>query len=156
MRRQQSKFIRSGNERQAGKFGDFRCGAFGESGGSIQARADRGAAEGQFIEFRITFFDPSDRRFQLDGIPGKFLSEGQRDRILQMGAADFHDVLELLRFGRDQFFQRVKFGKQTAAGLEHGSNVHGCREGVVRGLRHVDVIVGMDRFFGAAFAAEKF
>src|SRR5260370_231256 len=44
---------------------------------------------------------------------------------------------------------------ETVADLLRRRNMHGCRKAVVRGLAHVDVIVGMDRALRAQLAAQQ-
>ena len=41
-------------------------------------------------------------RSQQAGPAGKFLPDGQRHSILQMGAADLHNIVEFLGLGRDR------------------------------------------------------
>ena len=41
-------------------------------------------------------------------------------------------------------------------GFNGSRNVHGCREGIVRRLPHVDMVVWVNRFFAAFFAAQQF
>ena len=52
-----------------------------------------------------------------------------------------------------QFFHR---GQQAARGFRGGGDVHGGGKGVVGGLRHVDVVVGMNGLLAAHFAAGDF
>ena len=47
-------------------------------------------------------------------------------------------------------------GDQHSLHALGGGDVHGGGEGVVRRLRHVDVVVGMDRLLGSDFAAGDF
>ena len=86
-------------------------------------------------------------------IAGEFLAESERSGILKMGAPDFHDI-------RKSSCLRI----QSVAQLFHGGNKnfddnssrgdrHGCWESVIRRLRHVDVIIRVDRLLAAFFAA---
>ena len=70
-----------------------------------------------------------------------------------MRAADFHYIGELAGLGVDGLLHALDRGDQRAMDALGGGNVHGRGESIVRGLRHVDVIVGMDRVFRAEHAA---
>ena len=51
--------------------------------------------------------DPVQPLVQLVGVPGPFLADGERDRVLEVGAADLDDVLPLARLGGDGLLQRL-------------------------------------------------
>ena len=70
-----------------------------------------------------------------------------------MGPADFHHVGELAGLGINGLVHALDRGNQRAMNAFGGGNVHGRGKSVVRGLRHVDVIVGMDGVFRAQHAA---
>ncbi len=62
-----------------------------------------------------------------------------------MRAADLHDAVEFLRLGRDRVVHRLNRGNQRVLHALGGGDVHRRRKRVVRGLRHVHVVIGMDR-----------
>src|SRR5258708_30920960 len=66
----------------------------GKGGGCVEAGADGGAALGDSEQVRGRLPDTSDSQFELCRITGEFLSEGERHRILQMGAADLDNGCE--------------------------------------------------------------
>ena len=103
---------------------------------------------------RERFFDRDDRAIELRHVTRKLLAERQRRRILQMRPADFHYMRPLLRFRIERVAQRLDRGHHLHDGFR-GRHVHGGRERIVRRLRHVDVVVGMDGFFRAHFSARK-
>ncbi len=71
----------------------------------------------------------------------------------RVGTADFHYADEFLGLGIERIAQLLHGREQSASGFRGGGDVHGSGEGVVGGLRHVDVIVGMNRLLAAQFAA---
>ena len=97
--------------------------------------------------------DPPRRALKLRDVPGPFLTHGQRDRVLEMRPADLHDVLPQSRLGLHSLREGLDPGQQVLVYLEDGRDVHRSGEGVVRGLGHVDVIVGVNRGLRAEPAA---
>ena len=73
-----------------------------------------------------------------------------------MGAADLDDLRPLLRFVVQRVAQLLQGRQQAMMDLLDARDVHGRRIGVVRRLAHIDVIVWMNRFLRAHFAAEHF
>ncbi len=65
-----------------------------------------------------------------------------------MRAADFHDLVPLLRLGGEIGVQPLQCRNQVAANRKSARDVHGRRESVVRRLPHVHVIIRVD---GALF-----
>ena len=116
-----------------------------ELGVRVQAGAHRGPPGRQLVEPGKRQLDALDVRRQLGHVPGEFLPEGERHRVHEVGAPDFGDVLEL----DGPRVQRVAQGRRPTEQSEHDllghRDVHGGREGVVGRLRHVDVVVGVDR-----------
>ena len=62
-----------------------------------------------------------------------------------MGPPDLDDLGELAGLVVERVPQLLQGGEEPVLDLLGGGDVHGRREGVVRRLAHVDVIVGMDR-----------
>ena len=71
-----------------------------------------------------------------------------------MSAADLDDLFELLDLGFQRLVQVLQARQQVVNDLLDAGDVHRRRIGVVRGLAHVDVVVGMNRLLAAHFAAE--
>ncbi len=84
---------------------------------------------------------------------GDFLAQRQGRRVLQMRAADFHDVRERLRFGVERRAERGHARPQVMHDLFGGGDVHRRRERVVRRLTAIDVVVRVDRLLAAHHAA---
>ena len=64
-----------------------------------------------------------------------------------MGSAGFHDPLVFLFQPLEGFDQQPDGGQQLVFHCKHCRNVHGRGKGVVGGLAHIDVIVGVTELF---------
>ena len=96
----------------------------------------------------------STAKLTLGGVSRKFLTEGKRRCILQMSAADFHQVVPLPGFVVEDFVEALQRRNQCVVQLLHRGDVHRRGEGVVGRLAQVAVVVGMDRRFGTRLAAQ--
>src|SRR5436309_2818826 len=92
---------------------------------------------------------------QLRGIPGEFLTERERRRVLQMGAADLHNRLEIRSFGGKRGVQPVERRQQLPHHRFRRRNVHRGRKHVVRRLPAIDVVVRMHELPLPAQSAEN-
>ena len=128
----------------------------GEAALGVEAGADRGAALRQRIKLLQAGFDARDAGRHLRGIAGEFLAERQRRRILGVGAADLDDGTEFFGLRLQRGLQMCQRRQQPLRDFFRRRDMHRGREAVVRRLAHIDVIVGMDRRFLAALAAEHF
>src|SRR5260370_5109624 len=122
----------------------------------VKAGADGGAADGEIVETVECAGDGTDIAVKHIDVAGKFLAERERRGIVQMGAADFDDVRKFFGFGIERVAKIFYRGKQPARRFRGGGNVHGGGKGVVGGLRHVDVVVGIDGLLAAHDAAGDF
>ena len=77
------------------------------------------------------------------------MAKGERHRILQVGAANLHDVLPGLTLRGERLAESLDFRQQSVLDAGGSSNVDRCWEGVVGRLRAVDVIVWMNRLMAA-------
>ncbi len=88
------ELVRRRDERQAGETRQLLGDAFGIARRRIQPGADRGAAERQLAQMRQAGMQVAVGLLELRHVAGELLAERERRRILQMRAADLHDVLE--------------------------------------------------------------
>ena len=86
------EFVGRGLEWEAGEFRDVRGGAVAEFGVGIQPGADGGAADGELVEAGEREFDIAQGLVEQAHVAGEFLPECERSGILEVRAADFHDV----------------------------------------------------------------
>ena len=68
----------------------------GEALAGVEAGADRGAALGERVDVVQRVRDALDALLDLEGVAAELLAEGQRRRVLGVGAADLDDVVERL------------------------------------------------------------
>src|SRR5579885_1997692 len=72
-----------------------------------------------------------------------------------MGTPDFHHAAPFLRFVRRRFLKPLNAGQKMFANTFHCRYVHGRRKRIVRGLTHIDMIVGMDRLLASNLSTDK-
>src|SRR5260370_41004995 len=127
------------------ELGDFAGGSCGKFGMGIEAGAGGGAADGEIVEAVEGHGDAAAVAVEHVDVAGKFLAEGERRGILQMGAADFYDVCELLGFGVERVAKSLDGREQAARGFRGGGAVHGGGKRVVPRLRHMYLPLGVKR-----------
>src|SRR5579864_992097 len=122
----------------------------------VEARADGGAADSEIVEAVERNGNAATVTVEQTDPAGKFLAEGERCGVLQMRAADFYDIGELFSFGVERIAEFFDGGEKAARGFGGGGDVHGGGKGVVGGLRHIYVVIGMNRLLAAHYAAGNF
>ncbi len=73
-----------------------------------------------------------------------------------MGASDLDDMVKFLRLVRQRMVQFFQPRQQHIACHHADGHMHGRRKRIIRRLAHVHMIIGVDRFFGAHYAAQHF
>jgi hypothetical protein len=149
MRALHSEFVRSANKRQARKFCNLGGGGLREARRRIDPGTDCGAAEGQAIYSLERVLDSFEIIGQHASVARPFLAQGNWGRVLHMRSSDLDDVVPFLRFGGDRGVQGLHRWNEALRHVHRGSNVHRGRKTVVRRLRHVDVIIGVNRLLAA-------
>ncbi len=152
MRGQRGELVRMRGERLAGQLGDLPRGALREFRVRVQARADRGATNGQRAQSGQNAAQATHVRVEERDVAGEFLPERERGSVLQVGAADLHDVRKLGTLGFDGITQMLDLRQERLLRFRRRRDGHGGGERVVGRLRHVDVIVGMDGLLAAHLA----
>ena len=141
------------HERMAGLLRDVLRRHVAEPGVGIQARAHGRAADREFIEPRQRPLDALDPVIELGPPARDLLAERDRGGILKMRATDLHEVGMLL-FERQKHVAELPHRRQeSVVDHLHGGDMHRGREGVVRRLAAVDVVVGMHRLLRSHHAA---
>ena len=153
--RKRREFVRGRDERLAGLAGDLGGRDLAEAGVGVDAGADRGAAERQGVAGQQRATDALEGFVELRDPAGHDLLEGDGRRVLQMRAPDHDDLARTLRLGGKRVAQALDGRKQLALDLLDRGDVHHGREGVVRGLAVVDVVIGVDRRLGAENARPR-
>ena len=110
----------------------------------VQPRADSRAAECEFVE-------EGERRLQLllrllehREPTADLLRKGDGHCVLQMGAPRLDNTLVFLHEAAEGVREEVDAREESVLDCNDGGDVHCRREGVVRALRHVGVIVRME------------
>src|SRR5713226_325373 len=101
-------------EGKPGELGDLAGGAIGKFGMGIEAGADGGAADGEIVEAVESDGDASAVAVEHIRIAGKFLAKRERRGVLQVSAADFHDVRERFGFGVESVAESLDGGEKAA------------------------------------------
>ena len=120
----------------------------------VEPRADGGAALSELGQAREDALDARDAVLDLLDVARELLAEGERGRVLQVGATDLDDALEGLLLLVQGGLELLEGGDERVGDLDDGRDVHRGRERVVRRLRHVDVVVRVDGLLRAELAAE--
>jgi hypothetical protein len=89
------ELVRRGDERQAGEARQFGRDFLGVAFRCVQAGAHRGAAQRQFAQVRQRAMQVPVGLLQLRDVAGELLAQRERRGVLQMRAADLHDVHEV-------------------------------------------------------------
>src|SRR4051812_45215255 len=92
------ELVRSGDEGQRGQRGDLFGYPLPVTLGRVEAGAHCSAAQRQRVQMRQRELEVLERMRQLRDVTGELLTQRQRRRVLQVGAADLDDVFEGLRF----------------------------------------------------------
>jgi hypothetical protein len=139
------ELVRCAHERQIGKAGDFPRSSLAEPGLGIQAGTDRGPADGEPIDSLERILETLKIVGEHAGVTRPLLTERDRGGILHVGAADLDDVLPFAGLVRDGIVQLSDSRHETPLHPDGRRHVHGRGERIIRGLRHVDVVVRMNR-----------
>jgi hypothetical protein len=134
---------------------DLLCHLGTEALGGVETGTDRGPADGQLVQTRPGCLDAVDGVGDLGGVAGPLLAYGQRDGVLQVSAADLDDVPPRLGLGFHGMLKVPHLREQVLVDLPDGGDVHRGGEGVVGGLAHVDVVIGVDGCLGPQCAADQ-
>ena len=156
MRGERLELVGRGDEGDPGQAGDFAGDPAGVFGMGVEAGADGGAAERELVERGQRGLGAADAVGDLLDVTAELLAERERHGVHEVGAADLDDIVPSVGLGGERVVQVREGGQQVVSDLFGGGDGHRAGEDVVGGLRHVDVVVGMDRGLGAAFAAERF
>ncbi len=146
------EFVGRGDKRRSGQGGDLLSDRNVEPGGCVQPGADRRAAGRELVQAGKGLLDACEGVADLHGITGPLLPDGERDGVLQVGAADLDDLAPFVGFALDGGGEQGGFGQQRLLDFLDCGDVHGRREGVVGGLGHIDMVIGVHRLLGAELA----
>ena len=112
----------------------------------VEPCADGGAAKGKLVEEGEGCLQLLLRLLKHIEPAADLLHEGDGDGVLQMRASRLDDAVVLCHEAAEGCGEEVDRGEQPVLDGDDGGDVHGGREGVVRALRHVRVVVRMENF----------
>jgi hypothetical protein len=110
----------------------------------IQTSACRRAADAKPLQAFGSHHNLLDVALDGLGVAAEFLSHADWHSVLQVRASALDDVIELDRFLAQHILQFAQRLHQLVQAPQRADS-DGGRDGVVRALRHVNVIVGADR-----------
>ena len=122
----------------------------------VQSGADRRRADVQLAQLLRRGRDVLRAALDAGGVAAEFLSERDRHRILQMGAAGLENAGERLRLFPAGCRRGHRAGGDQRLDAQQQRQPRRGRENVVRRLAHVDVVVGVHPLIGPARFAEDF
>ena len=112
----------------------------------VEPCADGGAAEGKLVEEGEGCLQLLLRLLKHIEPAADLLHEGDGDGVLQMRASRLDDAVVLCHEAAEGRGEEVDRGEQPVLDGDDSGDVHGGREGVVRALRHVRMVVRMENF----------
>ena len=145
------ELVGRGLEFFAGQFGDSLCDLDVETFGGIQAGADSGAARASSLSSGSAISSIFAVFFQRGAPAADLLRELNRVAswrwvrpLLTMPSVFFFQAFE----GSDQL---IDCREELILDCQDSRDVHGGREGIVGGLAHIDIIVGVQQLFNQRF-----
>lgn len=144
--RERVEFVRGGDEALTGQIACRLCDGNIEALRRVEPRADGSAAECEFVEEGQRRLQLLLRLFEHGEPTADLLRKGDGDGILQMRAPRFDDALVLLHQAAEGVRKEVDAREQPVLNRNDGGDVHCRREGIVRALRHIGVIVRVEDF----------
>jgi hypothetical protein len=114
----------------------------------VEAGADCCPSERDLAHAPERRLDPSDALAHLGRVAAELLAERDRHGVHQVRPAGLDDVVELGGLRLERVGEPFERGDEVVGQLVERGQVDGRREHVVRGLPHVDVVVGVDAVAG--------
>ena len=149
------ELVRRALERQPGDAGDLGGGGLGETRRRVDPGSHRGTAERELVDAGQRALQPLEVVGQHARVTRPLLAQCQWRRILQVGATDLHDVPPFVGLSGDRVVQRLHGREQPLPRVDGGGDVHGRGERVVGRLRHVGVVVRVNRCLAAQWRSRQ-
>src|SRR5579862_3035349 len=107
----------------------------------VEPGPDSGSSEREFPGPWLDSSQSLNPMFDRRGIAAELLTEGYGRRVHEVRASRLYDVFELLGLGAQRRAKRTKRRHEVTVDLSDGCQVDCRRNGVVRGLRRVHLVV---------------
>ncbi len=150
---QRVELVGRGDKILAGDGGDGGGDLLVEALGGVQTRAHRGAAQRQFLQLGQRKLQHLSVLFQRASPTGDLLGETNGGRVLQMRASGLNHAFIFLLQAPECGDQRIDGGEELILNGDDGGNVHRGGEGIIGGLAHIDVVIGMQQLFAGQLVA---
>ena len=144
--RERVELVRCSDEGLARQLARRACDGDIKSLRCVESCADGGAAEGELVEEGERCLQLFLRLLKHIKPAADLLHEGDGDGVLQMRASRLDDAVVLCHEATEGCGEEVDRGEQPVLDGDDGGDVHGGREGVVRALRHIRMVVRMEDF----------
>ena len=138
-----AELVGVGLKGQAREAGQLRGHLLVKARRRVEARAHGRAAQGQAIKTRHRGKKLLARALEKTAPARDLLREGDGHGILQVRATALDHALVFRLKATQRVHEPVDCGQQALCHRNRRSHVHGCGEGVVGRLAHVDRVVGM-------------
>ena len=152
-RGQRVELVGRGDELLAGQFRNRLSDLDVKALRGVEAGADGGAAQRQFLQFRQGDFQHLAVLLKGGAPAADFLGKLDGGRVLEVGAAALDDALVFRFQPLKGLNQRIDGREDLVLDGQHRRDVHRGGEGVVGGLGHVDVVVGVQQLFAGDLIA---
>jgi hypothetical protein len=151
---QNLELVGGGLELGAGQLGDLSSDGLVEALEGVETSADSGTTLSQVAQVGKSGLDTLDVTVELGDVARELLAKSKGSGVLQVGAADLDNVLELVDLHLEGVAEGLERRQKRLLDLDNGSDVHDGGEGVIGGGGHVNVVVGVDGLLGAHGATE--
>ncbi len=141
-------------QRQPGRLGQPGNHPLGKLRVGVEAGAHRRAAEREFAQAVGGAFQLAGDQGDLAEVAAEHLAEADRRGILQVGAGDGDDIIELAGLLTEGLAQGPEGRQQEFVDFDGGGQVHDGGDDVVARLAVVDVVVGMHGPAAEGFAEQ--
>ena len=121
----------------------------------VDSGAHRRAAKGHFLQLAHRAVEATNAALHLAGVALELLPQADWRGVLQVGASGFDDRHELFGLVAQRVLQPVEGRLQLLLDRHQCRQVNGCRDDVIAGLAHVDVVVLVHRAGVTTLAAEQ-
>src|SRR5580692_4167344 len=133
-----------GQRRQLRNFGSRRI---AKSGSRVKTRSDSGAAKRELEYILQRMFESIRIVAEHAHIARPLFTKSDWSSVLHVGTADLNYVFPLVGFRSDGIAQGFQRRDQSLFCVDSSRNVHRRGKRIIGGLRHIDVVIGMNRSF---------
>src|SRR5690606_16366598 len=153
---QRKELVVGRTKRQPRDFRDMRGSTLTELRMRIEAGANGSPANCKVINAGQSRFHRLQAEIDLRDPATYFLPQCDGGGVLQMGAPGLDHTLILMRLGRERVAEFSNRWDQMSVQFPTNGNMHGGREGIVRGLPTINVVIGVSWRLAASHTPGQF